>query len=175
MDEPSKPNPSSNASTFRRWNGTEVCCHLPIRSTNFKSTITASCFLPKSIACFGSIRCLLARRAYTGAVHLADTECLPSTARDFFAGVCRRSGDREVLGFRAVRNRSQTAQPTDGSAQRKQQTSRFQSSRSPILPVESQGPRLDRPAQPGPQTRPVAGRPGGRPDGSASLAGGVEQ
>src|SRR6185503_8439180 len=55
IDEPSKPKPSSNASGTRRWNGTEVCCHLPTRSMNFKSTITAPLDFPSSIAFFASM------------------------------------------------------------------------------------------------------------------------
>src|SRR4029450_513818 len=56
MDDPSKPRPSSNVSLSRCSIGNEQCCQLPSMSTNFTSTISASCFFAyekKSSGVFG--------------------------------------------------------------------------------------------------------------------------
>ena len=45
IEEPSNPSPSVNVSVFRCSMGKEQCCQLPSMSTNFRSTISASCFL----------------------------------------------------------------------------------------------------------------------------------
>src|SRR5687768_7854927 len=106
MDEPSKPKPSSNASTLRRWNGTDVCCHFPIRSTNFRSTMTAECFLPRSIACLGSIRSLLFGSEPTTSPKptsgiwppswAAGSQAYPQTKLDRFFGALART---DTYGF----------------------------------------------------------------------------
>ena len=48
IDEPSNPRPSVNVSLSRCSRGNEQCCQLPSMSTNFRSTISASCFLAKA-------------------------------------------------------------------------------------------------------------------------------
>src|SRR5207245_615414 len=44
IDEPSRPNPSSNESSLSCWIVTVVCCQMPGRSMNFRSTNLAPCF-----------------------------------------------------------------------------------------------------------------------------------
>jgi hypothetical protein len=41
IDEPSKPSPSSNADSSNARAGSVMCCHVPSRSQNFRSTIAA--------------------------------------------------------------------------------------------------------------------------------------
>ena len=53
MDEPSKPTPSSKLDSSSLSKGMLVCCHLPGRSMNLRSTITAPFFLPSSRASLG--------------------------------------------------------------------------------------------------------------------------
>src|SRR5262245_44830118 len=48
IDEPSKPSPSLNVSSFQRSIGNEQCCQVPSMSTNFRSTISADLFFAKS-------------------------------------------------------------------------------------------------------------------------------
>ena len=44
MDEPSMPKPSSNESSLSCWMVTVVCCQIPGRSMNLRSTNFAPCF-----------------------------------------------------------------------------------------------------------------------------------
>src|SRR5688572_30866267 len=53
IDEPSKPTPSSNVPSSHVSMGYEQCCQLPRKSMNFRSTISALCFLAYSKNCFG--------------------------------------------------------------------------------------------------------------------------
>src|SRR5436190_1644342 len=48
IEEPSKPRPSLNVSSFHKSIGNEQCCQVPSMSTNFRSTISAERFLAKS-------------------------------------------------------------------------------------------------------------------------------
>ena len=41
IDEPSKPRPSSNALSSNARIGSDMCCHVPSRSQNLRSTISA--------------------------------------------------------------------------------------------------------------------------------------
>jgi len=50
IDEPSKPSPSSNASSSNEPIGSVTCCHVPSRSQNFRSTISARVSPAHSIA-----------------------------------------------------------------------------------------------------------------------------
>src|SRR4029077_13621848 len=58
MDDPSNPSPSSNVSSSQISIGKEQCCHDPSMSTNFRSTISASCFLARVKKSAGFIRVL---------------------------------------------------------------------------------------------------------------------
>src|SRR5258705_6511853 len=49
MEEPSKPNPSTNTSSVSSPTGTLKCCQVPKVSTNFTSTILAPCLRAISI------------------------------------------------------------------------------------------------------------------------------
>src|SRR5579884_318705 len=53
MEEPSKPNPSSNISSVSSPAGTVKCCQVPKVSTNLMSTIFAPCFFAISITLLG--------------------------------------------------------------------------------------------------------------------------
>ena len=58
IDEPSNPRPSSNVPSSNASIGNEQCCQLPSMSTNFRSTISALCFLAnvkKSLALLGKV------------------------------------------------------------------------------------------------------------------------
>src|SRR6185437_11826033 len=55
IDEPSKPKPFSNDASDSCDTGTVVCCHMPGKSMNFKSTITAPFSAAKSSTSFGFI------------------------------------------------------------------------------------------------------------------------
>src|SRR5678809_1181662 len=46
IDDPSKPRPSSNTPSVSSATGTVKCCHIPRKSMNFRSTMTA----PRSLA-----------------------------------------------------------------------------------------------------------------------------
>ena len=54
IEEPSKPSPSSNADSSKPATGSETCCHVPSRSQNFRSTITARVSRVHSSAARGS-------------------------------------------------------------------------------------------------------------------------
>ena len=58
MDDPSNPRPSLNVSSSQISIGKEQCCHDPSMSTNFRSTISASCFLARVKKSAGFIRVL---------------------------------------------------------------------------------------------------------------------
>src|SRR5436190_22696889 len=45
MEDQSNPRPSLKVSGSQRSNGNEQCCHVPSMSTNFRSTMSAWCFL----------------------------------------------------------------------------------------------------------------------------------
>src|SRR5262245_4499162 len=53
IEEPSKPRPSLNESSFNSPKGRVKCCQVPKVSTNFTSTILAPAFLAISNACLG--------------------------------------------------------------------------------------------------------------------------
>src|SRR5258706_15993509 len=53
MDEPSKPKPSVNTSSFNSAMGQLKCCQVPKVSTNLISTILAPCLRPMSITLLG--------------------------------------------------------------------------------------------------------------------------
>src|SRR3954468_9029536 len=55
MDDPSKPSPSSNTASVNSASGTVKCCQRPMKSMNFRSTITArlSCAYPITSFAFG--------------------------------------------------------------------------------------------------------------------------
>ena len=53
LDEPSKPSPSSNAATSSARSGIVMCCHVPSRSQNLRSTIFAFVSLAQAIASSG--------------------------------------------------------------------------------------------------------------------------
>src|SRR5258705_4042620 len=53
IDDPSKPNPSSNTSSVNSPIGQLKCCHVPNVSTNFTSTILAPCLRAISMALRG--------------------------------------------------------------------------------------------------------------------------
>lgn len=48
MEEPSSPDPSLKRSSVNSLVGMLKCCHVPMRSTNFKSTIWTLCFFTNS-------------------------------------------------------------------------------------------------------------------------------
>src|SRR5690349_1453348 len=50
MDEPSNPEPSLNRSSVNSLAGIVKCCHVPIRSTNFRSTTCTLFFFANSNA-----------------------------------------------------------------------------------------------------------------------------
>ena len=52
-DEPSNPRPSSKSAWSRRPTGTVVCCHMPGRSMNLRSTNLQSWFLGELNDFFG--------------------------------------------------------------------------------------------------------------------------
>ena len=47
IDEPSKPRPSSKALSSKAESGSDMCCHDPSRSVNFRSTIFACVAAPE--------------------------------------------------------------------------------------------------------------------------------
>src|SRR5271154_4759270 len=53
IDEPSNARPSSNRPSFRRAAGMVVCCQIPGKSTNLRSTYLTSCFFARSNTSFG--------------------------------------------------------------------------------------------------------------------------
>src|SRR5438309_4832343 len=53
MDEPSKPMPSSKASSVNSAMGQLKCCQVPKVSTNLMSTILAPCLRPMSMTLLG--------------------------------------------------------------------------------------------------------------------------
>src|SRR3989338_961332 len=55
IDEPSKPNPSSKELSSNCGVGKDVCCHIPGKSINFKSSIFALFFFANSKTSFGVI------------------------------------------------------------------------------------------------------------------------
>ncbi len=55
-DEPSKPIPLSNISSSRRATGTVVCCQMPGRSMNLKSTYLHALSLANWMTSFGFMR-----------------------------------------------------------------------------------------------------------------------
>src|SRR5208283_1125319 len=55
IDEPSKPRPSSNISSFNSQTGAAKCCQIPGKSRNLKSTITALFSWAILITSFGVI------------------------------------------------------------------------------------------------------------------------
>ncbi len=55
IDDPSKPTPSLNVFSSHVSIGYEQCCHVPRKSMNFRSTISALCFFAYSKNCFGVI------------------------------------------------------------------------------------------------------------------------
>src|SRR5256885_2784495 len=59
IEEPSKPKPSSKHASVSRWTGTDVCCHTPGKSMNFRSMNLTSFFLANSTASLGFITVLL--------------------------------------------------------------------------------------------------------------------
>src|SRR5882724_1478733 len=59
IDEPSKPKPSSKHDSVSRWPGTVVCCQMPGKSMNFKSTNLTSFFFANSTTSLGFICALL--------------------------------------------------------------------------------------------------------------------
>src|SRR3989338_1701844 len=59
MDEPSKPNPSSNISSLSSEIGMEKCCQMPTKSRNFMSTILAFFSFANCKTSFGVILLLL--------------------------------------------------------------------------------------------------------------------
>src|SRR5688572_1613424 len=52
-EEPSKPMPSSKSASSSRETGRVVCCHVPGRSQNLRSTNCTSCFFASSITSLG--------------------------------------------------------------------------------------------------------------------------
>ena len=50
IEEPSKPRPSSNAASSSARSGSVMCCHVPSRSQNFRSTIETRVSLAHSSA-----------------------------------------------------------------------------------------------------------------------------
>ena len=63
IDEPSKPRPSSNADSSNARIGSVMCCHVPSRSQNFRSTIWAVVSRAHSSAsrASGAVACPFAR------------------------------------------------------------------------------------------------------------------
>src|SRR3989344_4324214 len=59
IDEPSKPNPSSNISSLSSEIGMEKCCQMPTKSRNFMSTILAFFSFANCNTSFGVILLLL--------------------------------------------------------------------------------------------------------------------
>ena len=59
IDDPSNPNPSSKESSSSSCKGTLKCCHMPGKSMNLRSTITALFSFANSKTSFGSIHKLL--------------------------------------------------------------------------------------------------------------------
>src|SRR4051812_43696059 len=59
IDEPSSPKPSSNESSLSCWIVTVVCCQMPGRSMNFKSTNFAPCFSANLRTSLGVMQLLL--------------------------------------------------------------------------------------------------------------------
>src|SRR3990167_8742143 len=59
IDEPSKPSPSSNISSFNSDMGIEKCCQMPTKSRNFMSTILAFFSFANCKTSFGVILLLL--------------------------------------------------------------------------------------------------------------------
>src|SRR6059058_6066203 len=68
MDDPSNPSPSSNTASVNSARGTVKCCQRPMKSMNFRSTITAflSCAYPITSFAFGMV---VASRAPRGGAH----------------------------------------------------------------------------------------------------------
>ena len=68
MDDPSNPSPSSNTTSVNSARGTVKCCQRPMKSMNFRSTITAflSCAYPITSFAFGMV---VASRAPRGGAH----------------------------------------------------------------------------------------------------------
>ena len=62
IEEPSKPRPSSNASSSSPWIDSETCCQVPGRSVNLKSTIRTPCLRAISSTCRGSGSAVSAKR-----------------------------------------------------------------------------------------------------------------
>src|SRR4029078_11557085 len=59
IEDPSKPKPSSKQDSVSRWAGTVVCCQIPGKSMNFRSTNFTSFFLANSTTSLGFISALL--------------------------------------------------------------------------------------------------------------------
>ena len=73
IEEPSKPRPSSNgASSLNSLIGAVKCCHVPSRSMNLRSTITAPLSLIICRTCFGVIGLVTLLAAYGTATHISD-------------------------------------------------------------------------------------------------------
>src|SRR6185503_6777859 len=60
IEDPSNPKPSSKHASLNRLAGTVVCCQMPGKSMNFRSTNLTSFFLANSTTSLGFIRLLLA-------------------------------------------------------------------------------------------------------------------